>query len=82
MSATAIDRRPPDQQISFDDRRRAHALQRDIDLMVRRTLDDLSWVMSYSRWKDPQFWPLFRDALLKTHPNLTTEGLPPRRLTI
>ena len=49
--------------------------QRDIDLMVRRTIDDLYWVMSYSRWKDPQFWPLFRDALLKTHPNLTTEGL-------
>jgi glutathione S-transferase len=49
--------------------------QRDIDLMLRRTLDDLYWVMSYSRWKDPQFWPLFRDALLKTHPNLTAEGL-------
>jgi glutathione S-transferase len=49
--------------------------QRDIDLMVRRTLDDLYWVMSYSRWKDPQFWPLFRDELLKTHSNLTVAGL-------
>jgi glutathione S-transferase len=24
--------------------------QRDIHLLVRRTLDDLYWVMSYSRW--------------------------------
>ena len=36
-------------------------------LMVRRTLDDLYWVMSYSRWKDDRFWPLFRNAFLKTH---------------
>jgi glutathione S-transferase len=49
--------------------------QRDIDLMVRRTLDDLYWVMSYSRWKDPQFWPLFRDEMLRTHSNLTAAGL-------
>jgi hypothetical protein len=31
--------------------------------------------MSYSRWKDPQFWPLFRDAMLRTHPNLTVAGM-------
>ena len=31
-------------------------------------LDDLYWVMSYSRWSDERFWPLFRDAFLKTHP--------------
>jgi glutathione S-transferase len=49
--------------------------QRDIDLMLRRTLDDLYWVMSFSRWKDPRFWPLFRDELLKTHASLTAEGL-------
>src|SRR4249920_2372571 len=49
--------------------------QRNTDLMIRRTLDDLYWVMSYSRWKDPQFWPLFRDELLKTHASLTAEGL-------
>ncbi len=36
--------------------------------MLRRTLDDLYWVMSYSRWKDERFWPLFRQALLDTHP--------------
>jgi glutathione S-transferase len=49
--------------------------QRDTDLMIRRTLDDLYWVMSYSRWKDPQFWPLFRDAFLKAHPQLTLAGM-------
>ncbi len=26
--------------------------QRDIHLLVRRALDNLYWVMSYSRWKD------------------------------
>jgi hypothetical protein len=31
--------------------------------------------MSYSRWKDEQFWPAFRDALLDQHPTLTVEGL-------
>ena len=30
-------------------------------------LDDLYWVMSYSRWKDERFWPLFRAALLREH---------------
>jgi glutathione S-transferase len=38
-------------------------------------LDDLYWVMSYSRWKDERFWPLFRDALMREHPSLTPEGL-------
>jgi glutathione S-transferase len=32
-------------------------------------------VMSYSRWKDERFWPAFRDALLRQHPNLTEAGL-------
>ncbi len=45
------------------------------DHLVKRTLDDLYWVMSYSRWKDPQFWPSFRDALLRQHPKLTEQGL-------
>jgi len=34
-------------------------------------LDDLYWVMSYSRWKDDRYWPAFRDALLQQHPSLT-----------
>ncbi|HYB08155.1 MAG TPA: glutathione S-transferase C-terminal domain-containing protein [Alphaproteobacteria bacterium] len=49
--------------------------QRDADLLIRRTLDDLYWVMSYSRWRDPRFWPLFRDALLGTHSEITIEAL-------
>jgi glutathione S-transferase len=49
--------------------------QRDTDHMITRMLDDLYWVMSYSRWKDEQFWPAFRDALLTQHPNLTEAGL-------
>ncbi|MBW4023261.1 MAG: glutathione S-transferase family protein [Proteobacteria bacterium] len=49
--------------------------QQDLGLLVRRMLDDLYWVMSYSRWKDDQFWPLFRDALLRTHPDLPPQAL-------
>jgi glutathione S-transferase len=49
--------------------------QRDTGLLVKRLLDDLYWVMSYSRWKDPSFWPLFRDAILRTHPNVTPTAL-------
>jgi glutathione S-transferase len=49
--------------------------ERATDLMVTRTLDDLYWVMSYSRWKDERYWPLFRDALKREHPALTDEGL-------
>src|SRR5262244_509353 len=45
--------------------------QRDTDHLITRMLDDLYWVMSYSRWKDERFWPLFRDALLSHHPSLT-----------
>jgi glutathione S-transferase len=51
------------------------ASQRDTDLLVRRMLDDLYWVMSHSRWKDPRFWPTFRDALLRTHPEITDGAL-------
>src|SRR6201991_2103613 len=49
--------------------------QRDLDLMLRRTLDDLYWVMSYSRWRDDRFWPSFRDALLAQHRTLTVDVL-------
>jgi glutathione S-transferase len=49
--------------------------QRKLNLMVNRLLDDLYWVMSYSRWKDERYWPSFRDALLREHPALTEEGL-------
>jgi glutathione S-transferase len=49
--------------------------QRDTDHLVTRMLDDLYWVMSYSRWKDDRYWPQFRDALLRQHPNLTAADL-------
>src|SRR6516225_7725328 len=51
------------------------ALQRDMSHLITRMLDDLYWVMSYSRWKDERFWPSFRDALLRQHPSLTEAGL-------
>lgn len=51
------------------------ARQRDLGLLVTRLLDDLYWVMSYSRWKDERYWPLFRAALMREHPALTAEGL-------
>jgi Glutathione S-transferase N-terminal domain len=51
------------------------ARQRDQNLLITRMLDDLYWVMSYSRWKDERYWPAFRDALMREHPSLTEEGL-------
>ncbi|HEX2526196.1 MAG TPA: glutathione S-transferase family protein [Geminicoccus sp.] len=49
--------------------------QRRTDLMIRRMLDDLYWVMSYSRWADERFWPSFRDELLRTHGDLRPDQL-------
>jgi glutathione S-transferase len=49
--------------------------QRDTHFMVRRVLDDLYWVMSYSRWKDENFWPQFRDAFLATHRSANATSL-------
>ena len=49
--------------------------QRNTHLLVRRTLDDLYWVMSFSRWKDERYWPLFRDIILRSHPGVTLEAL-------
>jgi glutathione S-transferase len=49
--------------------------QRTTNLLITRMLDDLYWVMSYSRWKDERYWPAFRDALLREHPGLTEDGL-------
>ena len=51
------------------------ASQRTTSLLITRMLDDLYWVMSYSRWKDERYWPAFRDALLREHPNLSADGL-------
>ena len=49
--------------------------QRDTDLLITRMLDDLYWVMSYSRWKDDRYFPAFRDALKREHPHLTDKSL-------
>ena len=49
--------------------------ERDLSHLITRMLDDLYWVMSYSRWKDERYWPKFRDALKREHPHLTDEGL-------
>jgi len=51
------------------------AAQRDTNLLIGRMLDDLYWVMSYSRWKDERYWPAFRDTLLREHPDFTEESL-------
>ena len=48
--------------------------QRGQNLFVTRTLDDLYWVMSYSRWKDERYWPAFRDALMREHPASPTKA--------
>lgn len=49
--------------------------QRDTAFLASRVLDDLYWVMSYSRWKDEAFWPAFSAAMRREHPNLTYETL-------
>lgn len=51
------------------------AKERDQNLLVTRMLDDLYWVMSYSRWKDERYWPAFRDAVMREHPSVTHEDL-------
>ena len=49
--------------------------ERDADHLIGRMLDDLYWIMSYSRWQDEAYWPAFRDALLREHPALTEQVL-------
>jgi glutathione S-transferase len=46
-----------------------------LDVLLRRTLDDLYWPMSFSRWRDDRFWPSFRAALLSQHPDITADDL-------
>jgi len=49
--------------------------QRHATVMLGRVLDDLYWVMSYSRWKDEAFWPQFAAALRDQHPSVTQEDV-------
>jgi len=51
------------------------ARERDLDLLVTRLLDDLYWVMSYSRWKDERHHPAFRAAFMREHPSVTEDGV-------
>jgi glutathione S-transferase len=60
-------------RLSIDAQLNAH--QHDTGHLVTRMLDDLYWVMSYSRWKDERYWPTFRDALIREYPNLTEDAL-------
>jgi glutathione S-transferase len=48
--------------------------QRRTNLLVTRMLDDLYWVMSYSRWKDARYYPAFRDGFIAEHPQLDATG--------
>jgi glutathione S-transferase len=43
--------------------------------LVTRMLDDLYWVMSYSRWKDERFFPAFRDGFMAQHAQIDAAGL-------
>jgi len=49
--------------------------ERNTDHLVTRMLDDLYWVMSYSRWKDDRYFPAFRDAFMAQHSRLDAAGL-------
>jgi glutathione S-transferase len=49
--------------------------ERNIDHLVTRMLDDLYWVMSYSRWKDERYFPAFRDAFMAQLSRLDAAGL-------
>ena len=49
--------------------------QRLTDHLVTRMLDDLYWVMSYSRWKDERFFPAFRDGFIAQHKQIDAAEL-------
>ncbi len=52
-----------------------NAAQRTTALFLKRTLDDLYWCMSYSRWRDERYWPAFRDEMVRTHSILDNAGM-------
>ena len=51
------------------------ATQRTTNLLVTRMLDDLYWVMSYSRWKDERYFPAFRDGFMAQHARIDEAGM-------
>ncbi|WP_027800102.1 glutathione S-transferase family protein [Paraburkholderia dilworthii] len=62
-------------QYDLDIDRALSRKQLNLDFMIRRTLDDLYWTMSFSRWRDERFWPSFRDAVLAAHPDVQANDL-------
>ena len=51
------------------------ATQHTTNFLVTRMLDDLYWVMSYSRWKDERFFPAFRDGFIAQHARIDEAGM-------
>jgi len=49
--------------------------QRNTCLWASRLLDDLYWVMSYSRWQDERYWPAFSAAMTQEHPEISETAL-------
>ena len=49
--------------------------QRRTNLLITRMLDDLYWVMSYSRWKDERYFPAFRDSFMAQHSRIDEAGM-------
>uniref|UniRef100_B8HX59 GST N-terminal domain-containing protein n=1 Tax=Cyanothece sp. (strain PCC 7425 / ATCC 29141) TaxID=395961 RepID=B8HX59_CYAP4 len=50
--------------------------QRDLSLLILRMLDEhLYWIISYSRWSDPNCWPLFKREFLSHYPQVGEEGM-------
>src|ERR1700760_2499837 len=54
------------------------ARERDLNLLVTRLLDDLYWVMSYSRWKDERYWSAFRTGADPRAPEPERRWIGPR----
>jgi glutathione S-transferase len=61
-------------QTDFD--RDLSAAQKNTAFLVTRMLDsNLYWVMSYSRWQDERYWPLFKQEFLRNVPTFSESEL-------
>lgn len=50
--------------------------QQMLDFLIKRVLEEhLYWVMSYSRWQYPNYWPLFKSQFLKEFSQVTSHDL-------
>jgi glutathione S-transferase len=49
--------------------------ERMTDHLISRVLENLYWVISYSRWKDDRYFPAFRDAFMTQHSRVDAAGL-------